>query len=53
MHAPSEFPLAAEVVTKNRYVDDVLSGSDIIETACEQVRKVDAMFQAGGFRLRK
>ena len=49
----SRFALAVDVINRNTYVDDVLGGSDLIETAQQQVEQVDAMFRAGGFRLHK
>lgn len=47
------FPLAAKAVIDDTYMDDVITGSDEVETAIEMQRQLSAMSSGGGFRLRK
>ncbi|XP_062707819.1 uncharacterized protein LOC134288104 [Aedes albopictus] len=47
------YPLAAEIVEKNVYVDDGLFGSNSFEEACEMQRQVIALFKSGGMHLHK
>lgn len=49
----SQFPLAAEAITSDLYVDDVVSGSHSVETALELQAQLIALFQSGCFELRK
>ncbi|XP_043482131.1 uncharacterized protein LOC122511131 [Leptopilina heterotoma] len=47
------FPLTEDVIEKETYVDDVLSGEFEVETAIDKVHEVDSLFRAGGFVLKK
>ena len=47
-----DFPLAKEVIQKDRYVDDVLSGSSIPGEREEQIKQVEEVLKAGGFNLK-
>ena len=47
------FPLAAEVIKRNTYVDDLLAGEDSEELLREKIEQVDSLFKAGGFQLQK
>ncbi|XP_055623056.1 uncharacterized protein LOC129766513 [Toxorhynchites rutilus septentrionalis] len=47
------YPLAAFVVTKRFYVDDVLAGGDNIEEVAETCRQLQDLLAQGGFTLRK
>ena len=47
-----DFPLAKEVIQKDRYVDDVLSGSSIQSEREEQIKQVEQVLKAGGFSLK-
>ena len=48
-----EYPNAAKVVNESFYVDDCLTGSDTPEGAVELHRELQALFDRGGFLLRK
>lgn len=48
-----KYPEAAEVILKDAYVDDVLSGGDDVETAKRLQREVANIMKAGGFELKK
>jgi len=47
------FPLAANVIPGEFYVDDCLSGAETIEAARERASQVDKLLSAGGFHLHK
>lgn len=47
------YPLAAQAVDEDIYMDDVISGADDIETAVELQKQFNAMMASGGFKLRK
>lgn len=47
------FPLAAPVVKKDFYVDDLLTGADTIEKLVEVNRQLTGLLNKGGFPLRK
>ncbi|RLU19024.1 hypothetical protein DMN91_009382 [Ooceraea biroi] len=47
------FPLAADVVRSDMYVDDVLSGGDTIPLAKAKARELTQLCMAGGFPLQK
>ncbi|RLU24048.1 hypothetical protein DMN91_004257 [Ooceraea biroi] len=49
----SRYPLAADVLLRDMYVDDVLSGDETISRAKEKAQQVDRIFMAGGFSLHK
>ncbi|XP_053686296.1 uncharacterized protein LOC128735836 [Sabethes cyaneus] len=48
-----QFPLAAQAVNEDIYMDDVISGTNDINTAVELRRQLDSMLAGGGFKLRK
>ncbi|XP_034951554.1 uncharacterized protein [Chelonus insularis] len=48
-----QFPLAAEILLKGRYVDDVFGGADTIEEAQLKAKQTYDLCMAGGFPLRK
>ncbi|XP_058810958.1 uncharacterized protein LOC131675834 [Topomyia yanbarensis] len=47
------FPLAARAANEDTYMDDVITGSDDVETALEMRFQLDKMMSRGGFKLRK
>lgn len=47
------FPLAAEVLKSDIYVDDIVSGSPSIEVALATQQQLIELFAKGGFELRK
>lgn len=47
------FPEAAEILRKDVYVDDLLSGANSIEDATKLRNQLDALLSKGGFQLRK
>ncbi|XP_055585300.1 uncharacterized protein LOC129738142 [Uranotaenia lowii] len=47
------FPLAAEAIENDTYMDDVISGAEDIQTAKAKVNQLISMTARGGFRLRK
>ena len=49
----SEYPLAADVVSRSFYVDDCLSGADTLEQAIELHHQLMKLFERGNFLLRK
>ncbi|XP_058449236.1 uncharacterized protein LOC131429202 [Malaya genurostris] len=49
----SHFPLAAKVLEEDVYMDDVITGTDEVQTAVELREQLDEMMRSGGFRLRK
>ncbi|KAI5636523.1 pao retrotransposon peptidase domain-containing protein [Phthorimaea operculella] len=49
----SEFPEAAEVLRRFTYMDDVVSGSDSIDSAVNLQRQLIGLLQKGCFDLRK
>lgn len=48
-----QFPMAAQMVYNDFYVDDLLSGADDIHTATQLQSDVIQMLKLGGFNLRK
>ncbi|XP_028166130.1 uncharacterized protein LOC114356935, partial [Ostrinia furnacalis] len=48
-----DFPLAANVVREDFYVDDLLSGCDDIETAVKISKELQELLSRGGFKLKK
>ncbi|XP_058816784.1 uncharacterized protein LOC131680080 [Topomyia yanbarensis] len=48
-----DFPLAALVVKQGFYVDDLLTGSDNLETLVETGHQLVSLLNRGGFSLRK
>ena len=48
-----EYPEAAEVVRKSRYVEDFLTGAEDTESALTLYRQLAELFSLGGFLLRK
>lgn len=49
----ANFPDAAEVVQRDFYVDDVLTGSDSLEKVIDLQLQLIALLKGGGFELRK
>lgn len=49
----SKFPKASAVPLTDFYVDDILTGSDTMESCKELKRELQAMMKCGGFCLRK
>lgn len=47
------YPLAAKAVIEDTYMDDIITGADTEEEACELRRQLSQMLEKGGFRLRK
>lgn len=47
------FPLASNIIKKDCYVDDVLSGANSADEAVEIQRQVTQMLESGGFRVHK
>ena len=47
------FPLAAQAVSNDFYVDDLISGTDTIENAVQLQVELDQLLKKGGFELRK
>ncbi|XP_038120327.1 uncharacterized protein LOC119770111 [Culex quinquefasciatus] len=48
-----KFPLAAEVVRDDCYVDDILSGASSADEAVVVQRQIRKMLESGGFRVHK
>lgn len=48
-----KFPLAVDILSKGRYVDDVFGGADTISEAQVKARQTLDLCMAGGFPLRK
>jgi len=48
-----QYPLGAEIVLRDFYVDDMLTGASTFEEALEIKRQTLALLQTGGFELRK
>ncbi|XP_058456554.1 uncharacterized protein LOC131433952 [Malaya genurostris] len=49
----SEFPIASQVIKKDFYMDDVLSGADSLQAALECQDQLIASLKRGGFKLHK
>lgn len=49
----SRYPEAADIVLNKMYVDDVLSGADMISQALAKAGQLDRLLMVGGFRLHK
>ncbi len=49
----SEFPTAAEIVMTDFYVDDLLSGTDTVESALQLRPQLNKLLEKGRFLLRK
>ncbi|KAI5733920.1 hypothetical protein M8J77_000362 [Diaphorina citri] len=47
------FPMAGNVVANSVYVDDVVTGSDSIQSACALKQELIDLMRKGGFELRK
>ena len=47
-----EFPHAHDILTKNRYVDDVIGGSNSLKDVNTQIAHVKATLSAGGFETK-
>ena len=48
-----DFPLAVDAVNRTFYVDDGLTGADLMEEAIDLQRQLQDLFSHGGFLLRK
>lgn len=48
-----KYPLAAQVIEREVYVDDVMSGAHCIATALEKQQQLINMLKSAGFNLRK
>lgn len=53
MDEAHRFPLAAKVVLRDFYMDDLLTGADTDEEAIELMRQLKELLAAGGFELTK
>ncbi|XP_055589375.1 uncharacterized protein LOC129741652 [Uranotaenia lowii] len=49
----SRFPLAAQAMADDTYMDDVITGVNILEEAVELRKQLEQITESGGFRLRK
>ncbi|KMQ90572.1 bel12-ag transposon polyprotein [Lasius niger] len=49
----TRFPLAADTLRRNIYMDDILTGADDLMAGQQLARQVSALCMAGGFPLRK
>ncbi|XP_055613967.1 uncharacterized protein LOC129760346 [Uranotaenia lowii] len=49
----SRFPLAAQAMADDTYMDDVITGVNILEEAIELRKQLEQITESGGFRLRK
>ncbi|XP_055633609.1 uncharacterized protein LOC129773957 [Toxorhynchites rutilus septentrionalis] len=49
----SNFPIASNIIRKDCYVDDVISGADTFEEANEAINQLRRMLAKGGFPIRK
>lgn len=49
----NEFPIAANLIRNNFYVDDGMFGADSIGELCEQYTSLKKVLGSGGFNLRK
>ncbi|XP_066596562.1 uncharacterized protein [Prorops nasuta] len=49
----NNFPVAAEVLKKDLYVDDLLTGADSIDEIVQLRDELIALLKMGGFRIRK
>ncbi|UYV84397.1 hypothetical protein LAZ67_X002014, partial [Cordylochernes scorpioides] len=47
------YPVASEIVKRDFYVDDLLTGADIVEEAQVLIRQIFALLAEGGFPIRK
>ncbi|XP_055527436.1 uncharacterized protein LOC129720047 [Wyeomyia smithii] len=48
-----QFPVASNIVKKDCYVDDVLSGAESVEKALQAQREIQEMLARGGFPIHK
>lgn len=53
MDEEHQYPLAARAATEDTYMDDVITGTDTIQAACELRVQLEEMTMKGRFRLRK
>lgn len=49
----SSYALAERAIMEDTYMDDVITGADTVEEACELRKQLSEMLEKGGFRLRK
>ncbi|XP_062541721.1 uncharacterized protein LOC134209722 [Armigeres subalbatus] len=53
MDEGERYPLAAQAITEDTYMDDVITGCDNLEDAKKIQQQLDEMTKSGGFQLRK
>ncbi|XP_062704109.1 uncharacterized protein LOC134286505 [Aedes albopictus] len=53
MDEEQKYPLAAKAATEDTYMDDVITGADTVQVACELRVQLEEITTKGGFRLRK
>ncbi|XP_065091044.1 uncharacterized protein LOC135712003 [Ochlerotatus camptorhynchus] len=49
----TQFPLAAQVIEKDSYVDDFLTGEQLVETVIDTYKELSALLVRGGFGVHK
>ncbi|XP_065080621.1 uncharacterized protein LOC135703355 [Ochlerotatus camptorhynchus] len=49
----TQFPLAAQVIEKDSYVDDFLTGEQLVETVIDTYKELSALLARGGFGVHK
>lgn len=47
------YPEAAEIIRRDFFMDDMMSGKDNVTDALKVAKEIDAILQKGGFKLRK
>lgn len=47
------YPNASEIILRDFYVDDLLTGSDTTEEAIQLQKQISILLESGGFQLRK
>ncbi|XP_062557578.1 uncharacterized protein LOC134222449 [Armigeres subalbatus] len=47
------YPLGSRAISEDTYMDDVITGANTVEEACELQKQLIEMTEKGGFRLRK
>lgn len=49
----AEFPMATQIILKDCYVDDILSGTDSAEKAIDCISQIQGLLRRGGFPVHK
>ncbi|XP_055920880.1 uncharacterized protein LOC129952352 [Eupeodes corollae] len=49
----SAYPLAAQMIREDMYIDDLVSGADTLEVAKEKYHQISTLLSSAGFHLRK